>query len=68
MFELVLEFEAELMNGDRSNTMGELRGNEASGYCGIETSREATMWFYIFYRVKEDGPVMFGQKLPFEHH
>ncbi|ODV66440.1 hypothetical protein HYPBUDRAFT_153283 [Hyphopichia burtonii NRRL Y-1933] len=28
----------------------------------------ATMWFYIFYRVKEDGPVMFGQKLPFEHH
>ncbi|EGV62322.1 hypothetical protein CANTEDRAFT_109089 [Yamadazyma tenuis ATCC 10573] len=28
----------------------------------------ATMWFYIFYRVKQDGPVMFGQKLPFEHH
>lgn len=28
----------------------------------------ATMWFYIFYRIKEDGPVMFGQKLPFEHH
>lgn len=27
----------------------------------------ATMWFYIFYRIKEDGPVMFGQKLPFEH-
>ncbi|KAK6457263.1 uncharacterized protein RJT20DRAFT_127467 [Scheffersomyces xylosifermentans] len=27
----------------------------------------ATMWFYIFYRVKEDGAVMFGQKLPFEH-
>ncbi|ODV82331.1 uncharacterized protein CANTADRAFT_44254 [Suhomyces tanzawaensis NRRL Y-17324] len=28
----------------------------------------ATMWFYIFYRIKEDGPVIFGQKLPFEHH
>jgi hypothetical protein len=28
----------------------------------------ATMWFYIFYRVREDGPVMFGQKLPFEAH
>lgn len=28
----------------------------------------ATMWFYIMYRVKEDGPVMFGQKLPFENH
>lgn len=28
----------------------------------------ATMWFYIFYRVKQDGPVMFGLKLPFEHH
>jgi hypothetical protein len=28
----------------------------------------ATMWFYIFYRIKEDGPVMFGQVLPFEHH
>lgn len=28
----------------------------------------ALMWFYIFYRVKEDGPVMFGLKLPFESH
>ncbi|CCG25639.1 hypothetical protein CORT_0C02640 [Candida orthopsilosis Co 90-125] len=28
----------------------------------------ATMWFWIFYRIKEDGPVMFGVKLPFEHH
>ncbi|CAK7897603.1 hypothetical protein CAAN1_15S01486 [[Candida] anglica] len=28
----------------------------------------ASMWFYIFYRIKEDGPVIFGQKLPFEHH
>lgn len=28
----------------------------------------ATMWFYIFYRIKEDGPVLFAQKLPFEHH
>lgn len=28
----------------------------------------ASMWFYIFYRIKEDGPVMFGMKLPFESH
>ena len=28
----------------------------------------ATKWFVIMYRVKEDGPVMFGQKLPFENH
>lgn len=28
----------------------------------------ATMWFTIFYRIKEDGPVMFGQVLPFENH
>lgn len=27
----------------------------------------ATMWFWIFYRVKQDGPVMFGMKLPFEN-
>lgn len=26
------------------------------------------MWFFILYRIKEEGPVMFGQKLPFEHH
>lgn len=26
----------------------------------------ATMWFTIFYRVKEDGAVMFGFKLPTE--
>ena len=47
VFELVLEFEAELMNGDRSNSMGELRGNAVSGYCGIETSREATIVFIL---------------------
>ena len=28
----------------------------------------ATMWFWIMLRIKEDGPVMFGLKLPFEHH
>lgn len=28
----------------------------------------ASAWFYIFYRIKEDGPVIFGQKLPFENH
>ncbi|RLV90645.1 hypothetical protein JA1_004442 [Spathaspora sp. JA1] len=28
----------------------------------------ATMWFWIMYRIKEDGPVMFGMKLPHEHH
>ncbi|EMG49321.1 hypothetical protein SBY92_002402 [Candida maltosa Xu316] len=28
----------------------------------------ASMWFWIMLRIKEDGPVMFGMKLPFEHH
>lgn len=28
----------------------------------------ASMWFWIMYRIKEEGPVMFGMKLPFEHH
>lgn len=26
-----------------------------------------TMWFWIFYRIKQDGPVMFGFKKPWEH-
>ncbi|GMM38919.1 hypothetical protein DASC09_062580 [Saccharomycopsis crataegensis] len=27
----------------------------------------ATMWFWIFYRAKQDYKVWFGMKLPFEH-
>lgn len=31
----------------------------------------ATMWFWIFYRIREDGPEMFGMEHPWEeddHH
>ncbi|ODV59169.1 uncharacterized protein ASCRUDRAFT_77259 [Ascoidea rubescens DSM 1968] len=27
----------------------------------------ATFWFWIFYRLKEDGAVMFGFKHPWDH-
>ncbi|WFD41327.1 uncharacterized protein MJAP1_004324 [Malassezia japonica] len=28
----------------------------------------ATMWFWIFYRMKEDGPVLLGWRHPWDHH
>lgn len=27
----------------------------------------ATMWFWIMYRAKQDGPVLLGWKKPWEH-
>ena len=40
-----------------------------SSLCEMEfQTLGATMWFWIMLRIKEDGPVMFGLKLPFEHH
>ncbi|CAO3658379.1 unnamed protein product [Rhizopus stolonifer] len=28
----------------------------------------ATMWFWMMYRAKEDGPVLLGWRHPWEHH
>ncbi|KAK7208377.1 hypothetical protein BZA70DRAFT_287684 [Myxozyma melibiosi] len=28
----------------------------------------ASMWFWIMYRLKEDGPVLFGFRHPWEGH
>ncbi|KAK9478857.1 hypothetical protein V1514DRAFT_329957 [Lipomyces japonicus] len=28
----------------------------------------ASMWFWIFYRLKNDGPVLFGYRHPWEGH
>ncbi|KAI9291854.1 hypothetical protein K502DRAFT_368101 [Neoconidiobolus thromboides FSU 785] len=28
----------------------------------------ATMWFWIFYRMKQDGPVLFGLRHPWDGH
>ncbi|GAK66164.1 NADH dehydrogenase [ubiquinone] 1 beta subcomplex subunit 2-like isoform 2 [Moesziomyces antarcticus] len=28
----------------------------------------ATMWFWIFYRAKQDGPVLLGLKHPWDGH
>ncbi|KAI8319614.1 hypothetical protein GQ54DRAFT_299227 [Martensiomyces pterosporus] len=27
----------------------------------------ASMWFWMMYRIKEDGPVVFGGRHPWEH-
>ncbi|KAK4203686.1 hypothetical protein QBC40DRAFT_274256 [Triangularia verruculosa] len=31
------------------------------------TGLGASMWFWIFYRAKEDGPVLLGWKHPWDH-
>ncbi|KAI9260241.1 hypothetical protein BY458DRAFT_516578 [Sporodiniella umbellata] len=28
----------------------------------------ATMWFWMMYRAREDGPVLLGWRHPWEHH
>lgn len=28
----------------------------------------ATMWFWVFYRLREDGPVLLGWRKPWEGH
>lgn len=37
------------------------------GYKWASKAVGAAAWFWIFYRIKEDGYVMTGLKLPFEH-
>lgn len=27
----------------------------------------ATMWFWVFYRLREEGPVLLGWRKPWEH-
>ncbi|CAP73136.1 uncharacterized protein PODANS_2_5510 [Podospora anserina S mat+] len=31
------------------------------------TGLGASMWFWIFYKAKEDGPVLLGWKHPWDH-
>ncbi|KAK6349668.1 hypothetical protein TWF696_005947 [Orbilia brochopaga] len=31
------------------------------------TALGASMWFFIFYRAKKDGPVLLGWRHPFDH-
>ncbi|KAH6626367.1 hypothetical protein B0J18DRAFT_464388 [Chaetomium sp. MPI-SDFR-AT-0129] len=31
------------------------------------TGLGAVMWFWIFYRAKQDGPVLLGWKHPWDH-
>ncbi|KAH6640896.1 hypothetical protein F5144DRAFT_115956, partial [Chaetomium tenue] len=36
-------------------------------YRFMATGLGASMWFWIFYRAKKDGPVLLGWKHPWEH-
>lgn len=38
------------------------------GYRVLSKTLGATMWFWMMYRIKEDGPVVFGLRHPWEHH
>ncbi|KAJ2781891.1 hypothetical protein H4R18_002597 [Coemansia javaensis] len=40
----------------------------ALGYRILSKGLGATMWFWMMYRIKEDGPVVFGLRHPWDHH
>ena len=37
-------------------------------YKRVATVIGATMWFWLFYRFREDGGVLFGLHKPWDHH
>ncbi|KAF2638936.1 hypothetical protein P280DRAFT_403560 [Massarina eburnea CBS 473.64] len=36
-------------------------------YRFMATALPASMWFFLMYRAKKDGPVLLGWKHPWEH-
>ncbi|KAJ2789803.1 hypothetical protein H4R21_006656 [Coemansia helicoidea] len=36
-------------------------------YRALSKGLGATMWFWMMYRIKEDGPVVFGFRHPWDH-
>ncbi|KAK3378167.1 hypothetical protein B0H63DRAFT_238697, partial [Podospora didyma] len=51
----------------RASAMAGLKAHPSLIHRVAATSLGASMWFFLMYRAKKDGPVLLGWKHPWDH-